>query len=75
MKHTGKITALRQTRLFGSLDEEVLLWLATRAEEQRLTSGEMLFFSGEAATGLIRGANTVTAYLLQQIREARGWEK
>jgi CRP/FNR family transcriptional regulator len=28
------------------------LWLAARAEEQRLASGEMLFLSGEAATGM-----------------------
>lgn len=53
MERTGrKVAALRQSRLFGSLDETALLWLAARAEEQHLTSGEMLFFSGEAATGL-----------------------
>ncbi len=70
MKHTGKITALRQTRLFGSLDQEALLWLATRAEERRFTSGEMLFFSGEAATGMfvvVRG--TIRAF--QQNSEGR----
>ena len=70
MKHTGKITALRQTRLFGSLDGEALLWLATRAEEQHLTSGEMLFLSGEAATGMfvvVRG--TIRAF--QQNSEGR----
>jgi CRP-like cAMP-binding protein len=47
-----KVAALRQTRLFGSLDEAALLWLAARAEEQRLSSGEMLFLSGEAANGM-----------------------
>jgi len=53
MDRTGrKVAALRQTRLFGSLDEAALLWLAARAEEQHLTSGEMLFFSGEPATGM-----------------------
>jgi CRP-like cAMP-binding protein len=53
MDRTGrKVAALRQTRLFGFLDEAALLWLAARAEEQHLTSGEMLFFSGEPATGL-----------------------
>ena len=53
MDRTGrKVAALRQTRLFGSLDEAALLWLASRAEEQHLTSGEMLFFSGEPATGM-----------------------
>ena len=53
MDRTGrKIAALRQTRLFGSLDEAALLWLAAQAEEQHLTSGEMLFFSGEPATGM-----------------------
>jgi CRP-like cAMP-binding protein len=70
MKHTGKITALRQTRLFGSLDEEALLWLATRAEEQRLTSGEMLFLSGEAATGMfVVVSGTIRAF--QQNSEGR----
>lgn len=53
MSRTGrKVAALRQTRLFTSLDEAALLWLAARAEEQHLTSGEMLFFAGEPATGL-----------------------
>jgi len=47
-----KVAALRKTKLFGSLDEKALSWLAVRAEEQHLTSGEMLFFSGEPATGL-----------------------
>jgi CRP/FNR family transcriptional regulator len=47
-----KAQALRQTRLFSSLDEENLAWLAARAEEQRLSAGEMLFFSGEPATGM-----------------------
>jgi CRP-like cAMP-binding protein len=53
MDRTGrKVAALRQIRLFASLDEAALLWLAARAEEQHLTSGEMLFFSGEPATGM-----------------------
>ena len=44
MDRTGKkVAALRKTKLFGSLDEEALSWLAVRAEEQHLTSGEMLF--------------------------------
>jgi len=47
-----KAQALRQTRLFSSLDEQNLAWLAARAEEQRLSAGEMLFFSGEPATGM-----------------------
>jgi CRP/FNR family cyclic AMP-dependent transcriptional regulator len=53
MDRTGrKVEALRQSRLFRFLDEAALLWLAARAEEQHLTSGEMLFFSGEPAMGL-----------------------
>jgi len=53
MDRTGrKAAALRKTKLFGSLDEQALSWLAVRAEEQYLTSGEMLFFAGEPATGL-----------------------
>lgn len=47
-----KAQALRKTRLFSSLDEESLAWLAARAEEQCLSAGEMLFFSGEPATGM-----------------------
>lgn len=53
MERIGKkIEALRKTRLFGSLDEPALSWLAARCNERRLSSGEMLFFSGEAATGM-----------------------
>lgn len=47
-----KIAALRQTRLFGSLDNEALSWLAARSQEQHLTAGKMLFLAGEQATGL-----------------------
>jgi CRP/FNR family transcriptional regulator len=47
-----RVQALRQTRLFGSLDEEGLRWLATRAQDQHLAAGEMLFFSGEPASGM-----------------------
>lgn len=47
-----KVAALRRTKLFGSLDEPSLSWLAARAKQQHLASGEMLFFHGEAATGL-----------------------
>jgi len=47
-----KAQALRQTRLFSSLDDESLAWLAARAQQQPLSAGEMLFFSGEAATGM-----------------------
>lgn len=70
MKHTGKIAALHQTRLFGSLDDEALMWLAMRAEERSLSAGEMLFFSGEAATGMfvvVKG--TIRAF--QQNSEGR----
>lgn len=65
-----KIAALRQTRLFGSLDDADLSWLAERAEEQRLSSGEMLFFSGEAAAGLfVVVSGTIRAF--QQNSEGR----
>lgn len=47
-----RVQALRQTRLFGSLDEQGLRWLATRAQDQHLAAGEMLFFSGEPAAGM-----------------------
>lgn len=48
----GRVRALRQTRFFGSLDEEGLRWLAARAQEKHLAAGEMLFFSGEPASGM-----------------------
>lgn len=44
-----KIAALRRTRLFGSLDDGALSWLAGRAEERRLDAGQMLFLGGERA--------------------------
>ena len=47
-----RVQALRKTRLFGSLDQEGLYWLAERAQEQHLAAGEMLFFSGEPASGM-----------------------
>jgi CRP-like cAMP-binding protein len=71
MERTGrKVVALRQTKLFGSLNEEALLWLAARSEEQRLTSEEMLFFSGEPATGMfVVMSGTIRAF--QQNSEGR----
>ncbi|HXS12733.1 MAG TPA: Crp/Fnr family transcriptional regulator [Acidobacteriaceae bacterium] len=47
-----RVEALGQTRFFGSLDQEGLRWLAARAHEQHLAAGEMLFFSGEPASGM-----------------------
>jgi CRP-like cAMP-binding protein len=65
-----KVAALRKTKLFGSLDEEALSWLAVRAEVHHLTSGEMLFFSGEPATGLfVLVDGTIRAF--QQNSEGR----
>ena len=65
-----KVAALRQTKLFGSLDEEALSWLAARAKEQHLASGEMLFFSGEPAAGLfVVVEGTIRAF--QQNSEGR----
>lgn len=48
----NKITALERTRLFQGSSAEELAWIAKRAVEQHLQTGEMLFFSGEEARGL-----------------------
>jgi CRP-like cAMP-binding protein len=71
MESTGrKVAALRKTKLFGSLDEEGLSWLAARAEKQHFNSGEMLFFSGEPAAGLfVIVEGTIRAF--QQNSEGR----
>ena len=54
---------LHETRLFGSLDDESLAWLAARADAQHFAAGEMLFFSGEAAAGMfVVVSGTVRAF-------------
>ncbi|MCG3161482.1 MAG: CRP-like cAMP-activated global transcriptional regulator [Acidobacteria bacterium] len=56
---TDKITALRQTQLFGELEELDLRALAERAVERRLARDEILFVTGDEARGLfviVRGA-------------------
>ncbi|HEY1904233.1 MAG TPA: Crp/Fnr family transcriptional regulator [Terracidiphilus sp.] len=59
-----KVAALRQTRLFGSLDDEALSWLAARAKLKRFASGELLFVSGESAAGLFVVVDgTIRAFL------------
>ena len=47
-----KIAALRSTALFGSLDKNELSFLASRAKEQVLPQGTVLFFAHEQAKGL-----------------------
>lgn len=71
MERTGKkLEALRQTKLFGFLNKEALLWLARRSDERRLSPGEMLFFSGEPATGIfVVMSGTIRAF--QQNSEGR----
>ncbi len=49
---TDKITALRQTQLFGELEELDLRALAERAVERRLARDEILFVTGDEARGL-----------------------
>lgn len=49
---TDKIAALRRTLLFGSLADEELRALASRAVERRLAREEVLFIAGEEASGL-----------------------
>lgn len=62
-RKAARAKVLHQTKLFSTLDDESLSWLAARAEEQRLTAGEMLFFSGEAATGMfVVVSGTVRAF-------------
>lgn len=46
------INTLRQTEMFGELDDESLRLLAERAVARRLASGEVLFIAGEDAHGL-----------------------
>jgi CRP/FNR family transcriptional regulator len=48
----NKINTLRQTKMFGELDDESLRRLAERAVERHLSSGEILFVTGEEAHGL-----------------------
>jgi CRP-like cAMP-binding protein len=49
---TDKIAALRNTSLFGELDEKTLRALAERAVERRYARDEVLFIAGEEARGL-----------------------
>ncbi len=49
---TDKISALRQTLLFGGLNETELEALAERAVERHLARGEVLFMAGDDAAGL-----------------------
>ena len=47
-----KIEALRRTLLFADLGEVELAALASRATEQKLGKGEILFLAGDAARGV-----------------------
>ena len=47
-----KAAELERTKLFHSSSVVELAWIADRAVEQRLKTGEMLFFSGDEARGL-----------------------
>src|SRR5262245_10305038 len=49
---TDKVAALRKTALFRELNEDELRALASRAVEQRLASGEILFMAGGEARGV-----------------------
>src|ERR1051326_337958 len=49
---TDKIAGLRNTSLFGELDEKTLRALAERAVERRYARDEVLFIAGEEARGL-----------------------
>ncbi|HEX5708598.1 MAG TPA: Crp/Fnr family transcriptional regulator [Pyrinomonadaceae bacterium] len=49
---TDKIAALKQTALFGELDEKTLRALAGRAVERAYAREELLFLAGEEARGL-----------------------
>jgi CRP/FNR family transcriptional regulator len=49
---TDKVAALRNTALFGELDERTLGALAGRAAERRYARDEVLFLAGEEARGL-----------------------
>lgn len=48
----NKIAALECTRLFSGSTKDELSWVAERAVEQHLKTGEMLFLSGDEARGL-----------------------
>lgn len=48
----NKAAELERTKLFHSSNPAELAWIANRAVEQRLKTGEMLFFSGDEAKGL-----------------------
>lgn len=50
--NVNKVEILERTRLFHGSSAEELAWIAKRAVEQHLQSGEMLFFSGDEARGL-----------------------
>ncbi len=47
-----RVAILKQTSLFGELDDQVLELLATRIVEKRLDRGGILFLAGEPAKGL-----------------------
>ncbi|HEX6186361.1 MAG TPA: Crp/Fnr family transcriptional regulator [Pyrinomonadaceae bacterium] len=49
---TDKVSALKNTALFGELDERTLGALASRAVERRYARDEVLFLAGEEARGL-----------------------
>jgi CRP/FNR family transcriptional regulator len=56
---SSKVDALRNTELFGDLDEVELAALGERAVERSLAKGELLFLAGEEARGLyvvVRGS-------------------
>lgn len=60
---TDKMTILKQTELFHSLDEDVLRILAVHAVEKRLERDEILFIAGEEAAGLfVVAAGAVRAF-------------
>lgn len=60
---TDKLSALRQTLLFGGLSETELEALAERAVERRLARGEVLFIAGDEAAGLfVIAEGAVRAY-------------
>jgi CRP-like cAMP-binding protein len=67
---TKQIAALQCTTLFGGLPTEALTDIAHRAIEQHLQKGEMLFLSGEPASGLFVVVNgKIRAY--QQNEDGR----
>jgi len=59
----GAVEALRKTELFRDLEEPLLLALAERAVERRLSRDEILFVIGESAKGLyVIVSGSVRAY-------------